>query len=480
MSAHKRTSGSGFVLRLLAILMGSMLLTGTVAVSSAKAVGYTTATHAVGIRFQGGPGHYGTVWAGTWNNGVRGFCIDFGLAIPDHASNPVIAGTIPGLTIVKSNRAKFIANKWWSSNSSTAAATASLAMWRMIGSTNVNTWYSWATSHGVISSAQNAAVNVVLNDAASYSARMTVTAKPVLVGQQTTGAVKALNTAGHAIVGRSVRLTATNAQILTVNGIRGTSGLTRSTGMALTYKRTGSSTVSFRALMTAPSALRATISTSMSGHQRTLGGGYTTSTTAYFSYSMAPRTPTITSVCGTNCDGMSTVTFSYCNPSGAQMVKWTEKVGTSVVGTFGVPTAGCAHTSAQVSDGNVIASSYCYTTVLNGPCTTSSVTMPTKFEVVCPAWAQGDLTIPCTCAQTSPAYATFLSPQTSPRYYRGIININDGAVTYEVDLVNGTSNKVTTGNLGSGTHVVVSFVAYRDAARTIPLLTQVTRNVTIN
>ena len=52
---------------------GGAILFGGVGATTATAGTYATGSHATGLSFPGGPGHSGPVWAGTWQNGQKGF-----------------------------------------------------------------------------------------------------------------------------------------------------------------------------------------------------------------------------------------------------------------------------------------------------------------------------------------------------------------------------------------------------------------------
>src|SRR5687768_17144791 len=99
--------------RLLAAGVGALVLTSgaVVATASSAPAGSTPAAvaparpaepeaakQAVGISYLGGPGHPGPVWAGTWDNGERGFCIDFTKHSPNNSGTTTITGAIPGMT----------------------------------------------------------------------------------------------------------------------------------------------------------------------------------------------------------------------------------------------------------------------------------------------------------------------------------------------------------------------------------------------
>lgn len=470
--------------RLLVGFLSMLMLSVTVGATAASATTYYAGTHAVGLTFKGGPGHWSSVWAGTHNNGKRGFCIDFGLATPNRAGTTVLSNLIvvPGMSLEESKQAKFIANKFSATTSTQLAANASFAIWQLQHDAAFNTWYSWARSTGIVTLARHTAITAIRLDAQQHGPyKMTVSSTKVQVGQKASGPVKVLGSNGKPAVGRTVTLTATSAKILTVNGVVGSKGTTRSTGVVFTNQRTNVGKVSFKSLLTSPSSATAGISISSAGHQRTLSGGYTESAVAYFSYDLTAGKPTVTSVCDTDCDGQSTVTFKYSNVSGAQAIKWTEKVGTTVVATLNVAAGTTGSKAVRLTDGNVITTSYCYTgTVLGGSCTTATVNVAGSFEVVCPAWAQGEIKLPCSCDRTKPSSVTLTAPAGSPRFYRGFVSINNGAVTYQADLVNGQVVTIPIGTLGVGANVVVSFTVYRDAGHTVVLGSHVLRNITVN
>ena len=469
--------------KLTIIVLGAVLFGGTVGAVTSSAATYHTATHATGLMFAGGPGHPGRVWAGTWNNGKRGFCLDFGKATPNRTNMALLTGNVPGMNAEESKQAKFVANKYDFNGSPQAAANAGFAIWRIQHDKAFNIWYSSARAKGVITAARHNAINAIMMDAQQHAPyKMSARTTPVQVGQRGSGTVKVLGSNGKPAVGRLVTVTATNAKILTVNGVAGNKGTTRSVGVVFTYQRTTTGQVGFRAALTSDSSSTAEISISAAGHQRTLSGSYAEHAAGYYSYDMPPGRPTIASSCDTDCDGQSTVTFRFANPSGARAIKWTEKVGTAVVATLSAQPGTTGTAVARLTDGQVITtSSYCYTgSVLGGPCTTATVVVQTSFEIICPAWAQGELKRPCKCTPNVPASVTLASPAGSPRFYRGFVSINKGKVTYQADLVNGKPATITTGTLCKGTNVVISFTVYRDAARTIPMGSHVLRDITVN
>ena len=157
------------------------------------------------------------------------------------------------------------------------------------------------------------------------------------------------------------------------------------------------------------------------------------------------------------------------------------KVGTAVVATLNVKPGATSSTTARLNDGqSITTSSYCYTgSVLGGGCATPWVSVATPYQVVCPAWAQAELSnSPCNCTPDLPAIVTLTAPAGSPRFYRGFVSLNKG-VAISKDLSARTTT-ISTGKLAKGTNVVISFTVYSDAAHKKPMLTKVLKDITVN
>lgn len=88
-------SGVGVVVAVLILGMGFALAgvgigsgrasASTPAAAPALSTAAKAAQEAVGMTHPGGPGHPGAVWAGTWDNGKRGFCINFSMHRPSNS-----------------------------------------------------------------------------------------------------------------------------------------------------------------------------------------------------------------------------------------------------------------------------------------------------------------------------------------------------------------------------------------------------------
>ena len=468
--------------KLIALFMGAVLFMGAIifgwlGATTASAVPYTTASYATGMFFSGGAGHSGRVWAGTWNNGARGFCLDFGKATPNRKRVDVSTKDIPGMTAEESKQAKFIANKYDNNGSNDAAANAGIAIWRLQHDANFNTWYAdaRAKSPKVITATRHADIDTILADAAQhapYKMSFGENEVKVQVGQTGTGTIKLLGSNGKPAVGRPVTVTSKQGKILTVNGVGGNKGTSRSTGLVFTYQRNTTGRISFQASLTFDSSSTAGITLSQAGHQRTLSGVDTETFGVDYGYDLTPGLVEIANACDTSCGGVSKVTFKVTNHSGVQAIKWTEKwtdkAGAKVQVVVSAKPGKSDTAVRSLPDGTAITSSYCYTgPVLGGGCTTPEVGVP-GYEVLCPAWAQGEIKLPCNCTPDLPGSVTLTSPADSHRFYSGFVTINKGTPT-QVNLVNGKPSTISTGKLAADTRVVVSFKVYRDAARTVQM-----------
>lgn len=432
--------------------------------AQAQAAKFHDAKQAVGLTYKGGPTHPGPVYAGTWKNGPKGFCIDFDLPSPNSSGTKKLAGVVPGLDPAKSAQIKHIVNANVDTTSPQRAAYAQLAIWKLQDEPAFKSWYRTDALTG----ADRKAVDAVVADAAQLGPyKLSLKAGKVQVGQRGTGAVTVLRADGKPLVGRSVALSASGAKIVSVKNVAGHEGLSRAGGLAFAYERSKPGKVALKAVLTTPSSLTAGLSTTEDGHQRTLSGGYLETALANYAYDLTPGKPTITSACGSDCAGVSTVSFKVCNPAGAQAISWTEKVGGKAVATLTAAGGKCATQTAKVADGKTIAASYCYTKIVGGACAGARSPMAGGYEVVCPEWTKVLYELGCDCEGANGGTVTFTAPAGSLRFYRGFISVtrNGPAVVQPVDLTNGKSTKVEVGSLPKGGTVVISFAAYRDKQR---------------
>jgi len=468
----------------MALLAGSFLVHG--AMSPAAAYSSRTANRSVGIEFAGGDGHRGKVWAGTWNNGERGFCIDFGSTTPNNSGTKTLNGpdNIPGMTTEETKQAKFVANKYSRTSSNEDAANANLAIWRYRADSAFNTWYNFARSKNVINPARHLEVNAIMADAAQHGLyKVDIQIDSLEVGQTGFGRVTVRGSNNKPAAGRLISLSPTEfagngAKILKVNRGAGTQGITRPDGvLVFEYQSTKPGRVGVRAWLTAPSSSQARLSITTSGHQRTLGGDFKEFAKDYDDYTKYSDLK-IGESCDTNCGGNSQVTFEADNTKGKQNIRWSVRKSVTKSGesptaaTFFVAPGLKGGQKVSLPDGSRITESwYCYTgSVLGGPCTSTLVKKATAHEVICPAWAQATLKAPCNCTPGEPGSVTMSSPAGSPRFYRGFVSVNKGPAT-ALNLESGQPVTFPIGQMGAGTtNVVISFTVYKDAARTQPIV----------
>lgn len=469
----RRTGRDTCLFLWIALCLLAQLLAGTpsaTAMSTAPAIGprpapAQAATPAVGLMFPGGPGHPDPVYAGTWNNGVRSFCIDFGLHSPMNSGTAELKGSLPGMDAEQSARVKFLVNTYVMTKAPRQAARAQMAVWAVEGDADFKAWFASAS----VSKADRKAVGTMVTAAKTHGPyEMSLQLDPVLVGQQGRGSVKVVASNGRVPVGVPVVLSATGGKILTTGGITGRKGTTGRKRVSFTYERTHAGPVRVSVALTAPSSRIAGISITPPPHQETLGGGYVETAVANHSYTLAAERPTIvTSDCDTECKGVATVAFRICNPAGSDPIRWIEKTGGRVVATLEAAGGECSAETAKLADGKKIASSYCYTRGKGGKCTTAVTKVPGAFEVICPPWATASYQLACACDSADGGTITFTSPKNSVRHYRGFVTVTDsaGTSTRAIDLVNGRPVEFAVGPLPRGGDLVISFRVYSDSGR---------------
>lgn len=468
--------------RLLAAGVGALVLTSgaVVATASSAPAGSTPAAvaparpaepeaakQAVGISYPGGPGHPGPVWAGTWDNGERGFCIDFTKHSPNNSGTTTITGAIPGMTARQSARIKQIANAYAKTTSPKQAAQAQLAVWVVEAAPEFTRWYA---ASGV-TKADRKGVAEIVRETLAGPVRIAVRAAKVQVGQRGAGTVAALD-APAAAAGLPVEVRATGATIRSVNGAPGAKGRMTAKGLTFTYERTAPGKVDLRAILSAPSRLRGGLSVTEGNHQRTLSGGQFETAEATFGYLLTAGQPTITTACSTDCDGVADLVVKACNPAGADTIRWTQRAGDKVLTALAVPAGKCGTAKGKAADGMLVASEYCYAAAAAGDCTTSATTLSKRYEVVCPPWVQATYELTCNCPGAGGGTVTFTAPVQSTRFYRGLVTVTPSggkARQLRADLLNGTPATVELPVLPKGGQVVVGFTTYRDAARAKPI-----------
>ncbi len=392
-----------------------------------EALYYTRATIVLGMTFAAGPGHSTPVKAAIWKNGgKKGFCIEFGMDWPTAAGTRLLGSgdKVPGMSASSSAKAKWIANKYASTTNRATAAAAALAMWTLEGSSRFNTWWSWATKNNKVSAALRAEVARMLSEATNYATlKMTVTGTPVDYLETGTATVTVHGSDGP-IGGRQVTLTSKGVRLVSAPTSTDAAGTIK-----IAYQRTTvSGQVSFTASLDAPSTTRAGVSNSSPSHQMTLSGGYHDVRQASFTYQKTLDAPTVTSSCGTDCNGTAEVSFQVCNADAATPVQYpiTNQAG-EIVATIDVPAGECVRKLLSAKDGTeVVANRYCHTATAGGACTSPYVTFKEiRLTIDCPAWASAEVTLGCNCADSWSRVVFTLHPEGTRRY--------EGTVTFSAE-----------------------------------------------
>lgn len=410
------------LLLLLALTLSLQVFSGLNS-SVSQALAYQPATIVLGMTLPGGPGHTAPVKAVVWSNGgKKGFCIQFGLDWPNSAGTTMLAGDdrVPGMSETSSAKAKWIANKYATTKNRRTAAAAALAVWTLESNSRFDTWWAWATKNNKIDDALRSHVAAILNEAGRYATlKMTVTGTPVDYLETGTAKVS-VRTEDGPLGGVQVTLKQAGVRILSASKQTGADGT-----VTVKYRRTtASGEVSFTASVEGLSTSRAGVSRSSWPHQMTLSGGYRDTRSARFAYTRTLDAPTITSTCGTDCNGTSAVSVKACNADAVSPVRYPilDAAGRTIA-TLDVPAGTCASKSVTAGDGGQVRiNRYCHLSKAGAGCATPYVKVKEEQRVTidCPAWASAEVTLGCNCSE-SWSRVSFKVPGGSPRHYEGTV-----------------------------------------------------------
>lgn len=470
--------------RALAIALTLALFSGgAVAISATPAAAVqaakSTATPVVGIKYPGGPGHASPVFAHVWElGGKRGPCIDFGKSTANGDGVRVIT-KLPGVNDENSRRTFAMVEKYRFTKSNDEAAALALATWRLKNDKSFRTWFKWAKKEGVITKRVLRLMNRMLAESKSHGPyTVKVDVKAVSVGASGSGTVTVLDSRGRPAKGMkvSVKRTTKNVKVTKVGSKTKSNGKLR-----FKFKRAKSGRAGFKASVTAPSVKKALLSVPSKGRQRLIVGGFKDTASGSADFDQRAGAPVVTTTCDTDCDGQATITVKYCNPrANASAIRWVVTGSEVKLLQLDVGVAACETRQFRSTDGTVLVMSHCDLNKVGGKCTTKYKRLKKSYEVVCPAWAEAVLAIPCSCDPRKKGSVTFTSPSNSPRYYTGHVSFGGGLLSYDYELTNGVALKREFDKVKPGTRIDVSFTVYRDAARTIPLGTHVLQSVTVN
>ena len=458
------------VLRLLAMIVAACALVSLTGAAPAAAATFHVATKAHGFMLKGGPGHPQPVFSGTWKQDNRtGPCGAFGKSTPDSSGFILITGTHRDSTDIKSKMLDYMTNKLSNTTSNELAGILNLASWHVQNEAAFQQYYPWAVKTGVISAARVRAVTLLIGEAqqAASGYKLSVKADDSGVGHIGEGSLAFFTRRGAPAIGSDVIVQVTNGVIISVNGHPGNRGVTTKLGVHFQYKATRLGKdfpVSFKAVAYTPSTRQILKSNAQPGHQFIFTGGFRDVYVATYSYVIVPGDVTTATACDSDCNGMSTVSFSKCIEKGSNAAKYEKFVGTTLVATLNVASGTCADTTARLADASIITGTLCNTgTTVGGPCVSNVVKLPGSFEVVCPIIK---ITI-CYCSSSNPSIkflvpATIAGGITNTRSGTGYVTVGTNA-TQSFALVNGVEKTIDLGALAPGTVVTFGFIAHHDA-----------------
>ncbi|MBK9696986.1 MAG: hypothetical protein IPO80_06180 [Propionibacteriaceae bacterium] len=432
-----------------------------------EAVVYTRATIVLGVTLPGGPGHSAPVKAVVWKNGgKKGFCIEFGMDWPTAAGTKILSAgdRVPGMSAASSAKAKFIANKYAATTNRRTAAAAALAIWTLESNARFDTWWAWASKNGKVDAAMQAEVAGILAEAGQFATvKMTITGNPVDYLEAGTVTIS-LRSHDGPVKGRLVTLSHTGVRVLSAPSRSDADGL-----IVVTYQRTTvSGEVAFTASIEGPSTSKAGVSNSSRLHQMTLSGGFTEVKKARLAYQRTLGSPTVSSTCGTDCDGSAAVEFRACNTDGASPIQYpvVNQDGRTIA-TLDVPAGDCTTKLVTAQDRDeLLVDRYCHVASSGGACVTGYVKVKEVRHLVdCPAWASVEVTLGCNCA-TSWSRVNFSLRPGSPRRYEGTVTFSEasGLKPQTVRLIPGQTTTLTIGQVVPAGTVINAGFTIRDEA----------------
>jgi len=411
----------------------------------------TSCTTHVGVTMPSGPGHSdGPVWSGTFKCGkFVGFCGDFALHNPNSSSGTAVFSKWPGLSKEKSKIAAYITATYQDTGDPYTAASAAMAVWGVIGSPAFNKYNAWLTNTGQFPDIRARAAQMTAEATEASAPKATVTLTPAYTGQTSAGNVQVTGTSGLPLGGLKVKLDANKNGKLDIK-----SGVTDANGMvAFNLKKTGYGAVKVEAsvsiidtgyiLRTSPSV----------GRQRIFRVPRMKQINANASYNLKLGTPTVQTVCDTDCSGNATVTVSFCNPAGAATYRLFGQVGDHTVLKQDFPGDGsCPAYQLRLHDENVLVLSYCL--VKKGKCFTNKF-QTVVYEVKCPPAPEVWFSSVCTCNGLA-NFNVLVKVPASGRIFTASATVNDVLVMGATQLTPGQDNVLPIPGVTAGSTVAVT------------------------
>lgn len=467
MNAFLRRRGRRLIsgVPVLVLLFGLVLggsFTAQVVQAPQAAAAVTTATNGYGktFRFWNTAGYYQSIFVGdfVFSGKMRGFCID---PMQYRARTDVVGliSDLPGVSGEMQARIHHMANEaYYGYFTSTLAVqkmdTAAegyryaFAIWKNISSNGLSR-YNEAVRTSQLTSTDVAAIRAIEDRAARHGDyKVTVTLKPVKVGQSATGTVKIVNAGGWtAPVGTRVYVSATNAKINSVSGIAGYRGRVTSNGYSYfnyTVTNTGPVTITVRTYQ--PNSYQSKVSfPPSSAYQRLIGYSSSRSSMGKASFELREGAPSYANYCSPNCDGTGTLVVSATNGGGKVLHEVFSNQFGQVIATLDVLPGQKASKNVAVRDGLRVTSKYCYTNTVGGACVTGWVNNAGSYLVECPAWATAEITVGCNCAKAwaSVKFTAPAAPTTGvTRNYTGrVVFSKNGVVVGSMPAVSVPNNQ---------------------------------------
>ncbi|MEO5949293.1 MAG: hypothetical protein ABIP74_02735 [Candidatus Saccharimonas sp.] len=438
------------------VLVTVVVALGFVATTAVTAEAAAACSLKVGKTYPGGPGHPSKVRAGVWKCGSHeGFCVDFGDGVSNSTSVKSIS-KIPGLSKAKSQQVMLLANLYSDTKDPVVGADAGLAIWRIVGGHDINTWYPYALKHGYISSAQDARINQLIKDSKKSVTRvLSVKATAVFPGKKlSSGSVTVVDGKGKPVAGVMPKVTLSkNAKFVTKPGKTDANGVTK-----FTIKVIDVGMVHIETSLTGPSSTKAYLTRSGAGHQRILVGGVTAVYTATTQFEKRPGYE-IKTVCNSDCEGVAKVTFKASMEKKGLPARFTFFTGDHVWKKFDVAPGKTVSRLARIPDGTKVSGTYAYLNKVGGKVISKTVSLK-SFEVICPPWLKVTSKVDCDCKGAAKITLKLSAPG-GARYYKAVVQKNGKAIVTK-KLGHSAQAQVSV-TLKHGDRLAVSFTAYKKA-----------------
>jgi hypothetical protein len=431
-----------------------LVLGGLVATQTASSAASMHCTERVGGMLPGGPGHSGTIYAGTWTCGdVIGFCGDFSLHNPNGAGGTSVLHSMPHMTALKSAEFAIINHEYRLTTDKLLAAEAAYAEWKLRGGSDFNTYNHWAVSHNLFASFRKASQKMIDRAHLLADPKLSVNLKPSYTGDTKTDYVQNTGTGGKPIPGMRNHLSVNaNGKLSRTSG---TSNAKGHTPFGLTKSDLGTVTVHASAQVVDVHYIVSTVPTI--GEQHIFAVPRVKTISAVASFNKKLNAPTVSSVCDTSCNGNAKLAVHFCNPKGA--ATWTyfgHDQNGHLVMTFNVGGGDCKTKHFTMHDGDELHGSYCLSR--GGVCFTKKTDYGHVYKVKCPHGVKVYEGSGCDCTGLL-KYTILVQQLEDIRSYKVVITDVDTKTTETHTLAMGDNNYTPKG-VKAGDHISISVTAY--------------------